>query len=252
MAVKAPPPPVAAPIYSWTGFYVGGNVGYSWGSPNSDYVFTEGGLTPQTFAHSNALDFTGAIGGVQVGYNWQAPNLWVVGFEADWQGSSEKASLGYSDPYAFDYFPSFPLDVTGAVTTNYDANILWLGTVSGRMGYTWDRLLIYATGGLAYGDVRISGTSNDSGGGFFGTGPITYNGTARFDASRVNMGWTAGGGIEGALTNNWSWKVEYLYVDLGSLSLFAPGPFPTDPENVAVQAKFTDSIVRAGLNFRFH
>jgi outer membrane immunogenic protein len=251
MAVKAPPPPVAAPTYSWTGFYVGGNVGYSWGSPNSDYVFTDGSFA-QTFAHSNALHFTGAIGGAQVGYNWQAPNLWVLGVEADWQGSSEKAGLGYNDPYAFDFFPVFPLDIAGVATTNYDAKILWIGTVRGRIGYAWDRLLIYATGGLAYGDVKISGTSNDAGGGIFFVPGYTYSGTSSFDVSRVNTGWTAGGGIEGALSNNWSWKVEYLYVNLGSLNFSGPGPFPADSEVVAVQAKFTDNIVRAGLNFRFH
>jgi len=251
MAVKAPPP-APVPAWTWTGFYVGGNVGYSWGSPNSDYAVTDFFETfpLYSFAHSNALNLTGAIGGVQLGYNWQAPSRWVLGIEADWQGSSEKAHLGYSDPYSYDLYPA-PFAGTGVVSTSYDAKILWLGTVRGRIGYAWDRLLMYATGGLAYGDVKVSGTVNDAGSAIFFDIPGTYSATSPISASKVNVGWTLGGGIEDALSNNWSWKAEYLFVDLGSLNFSGPGPFPTDPEPVAVHAKFTDNIVRVGLNRQF-
>jgi outer membrane immunogenic protein len=241
LPTKAPPMPAPAQMYSWTGFYAGGNAGYSWGTPDSDTTLTGFAGPGSSFVHSDPLKFTGAVGGAQIGYNWQTSNPWVLSFETDWQASTEKASLGYGDPYL-----NFPVG-SGTAAANYEAKILWFGTVRGRVGYAWDRLMIYGTGGLAYGDVKVSGTTMNSGFAIPG-GP--YSGTAPFSASKVNAGWTIGAGIEGALVTNWSWKVEYLYVDLGSLSVSPPGPFALDI--VAVQSRFTDNIVRAGLNFQFH
>jgi outer membrane immunogenic protein len=137
------PVAVAAPIYTWTGFYVGGNVGYSWGRPNSDTILTGIGAPttfgPFAFGHSDPLKLGGVIGGAQIGYNWQASTNWVYGLEADWQASSEKAGLSYSDPYAG---TRIGFEAAGAANTNYDAKISWFGTVRGRIGYAWDRLLI--------------------------------------------------------------------------------------------------------------
>ena len=252
MAAKTPPPP--APVYSWAGYYVGGNAGYSWARPNSDTTLTGIGAPvtfgPFTFAHSDPLKFHGVIGGAQIGYNWQAMPNWVYGLETDWQASGEKAGLSYSDPYAGTR-PGFI--AAGAANTNYDAKILWFGTVRGRVGYAADRLLIYGTGGLAYGQVKLAGTMMDSGTTLIICGPLCsptpFGRTAPFNVSRVNAGWTAGVGVEGALVGNWTWQVEYLYVDLGSLNIFAPGPFA--PETINVHTRFTDNIVRAGLNYKF-
>ncbi len=122
-----------------------------------------------------------------------------------------------------------------------------------RIGYALDRLLIYATGGLAYGQARLAGTMVDSGTTLvicFMCTPTPFGGTAQFATWRVNAGWVLGAGIEGALVDNWTWKAEYIYVDLGSLNVSAPGPFA--PETINVHARLTDNIMRAGLNYQLH
>jgi outer membrane immunogenic protein len=258
MAVKMPvkaPPPAPAPVYSWTGFYVGGNAGYSWGRPDSDTTLTGVGVVntfgPFGFAHSDPLNLRGVIGGAQIGYNWQASQNWVYGLETDWQASGEKAALNYSDPYAA---RRLGFQVSGTANTNYDAKILWFGTVRGRIGYAWGHLLVYATGGLAYGQAKLAGTMTDSGATLTLCGPncppVPFSATAPYSASRVNAGWTAGTGVEGALVGRWTWKAEYLYVDLGALNLAASGPFA--PETITVHARLIDNIVRVGLNYQFH
>jgi outer membrane immunogenic protein len=236
--------PSVAP-YNWTGFYIGGNLGYSWGRADTGTDIT-GFLGPtSTLVHSDALKLNGAVGGGQIGYNWQVSPNWVYGLEADWQGSSENGGVNHNDPYSL-VVPGIGMITSGTLTTNAEAKISWFGTVRGRIGYAWDHLLIYGTGGLAYGGVRLSGTAMDSGTFFAGT----YSGTSPFSASRVNAGWTAGAGIEGALASSWTWKIEYLYLDLGSLNFSGLGPFSY--ETVTAHARFNDNIVRAGLNFQFH
>jgi outer membrane immunogenic protein len=229
----------AAPVaFNWTGFYVGGNVGYGWGTGKTDTTVT-GFLAPGgVIAHSDSLKLNGIVGGAQIGYNWQVLPNWVYGLEADWQASGEKASQSYSDAYANGL-------TAGTVATNFDAKISWFGTVRGRVGYAWDRLFFYGTGGLAYGQVKLAGTTMDSG--VFIIFP--YSGTAPFSASKVNVGWTLGAGIEGALVNKWTWKAEYLYVDLGSLDISAAGPFAG--ETITQHARFTSSIIRSGINYHF-
>jgi outer membrane immunogenic protein len=181
----------------------------------------------------------GILGGAQIGYNWQSSPNWVFGIEADWQGSGQKASSVLPDQ------PYFVGLAFGAVTSSYDAKIDWFGTVRGRIGYAWDRILLYATGGLAYGEVKIAGTATDSGISIGGP----FSSTAAFGGSKVNAGWTLGGGIEGALVHNWTWKAEYLYVDLGTLDTSSAGPFGSEP--VTTHTRFTDNVVRVGLNYRF-
>jgi outer membrane immunogenic protein len=253
MPVRAPvykaPPPVA--VYSWSGFYVGGNVGYSWGRANTDVglpaeVFDAGTLA--AFTASDVVRPKGVVGGVQIGWNVQAVN-WVYGVEADWQASAEKASLSRSDPFSLAAGPI--VSDTGATATQYEAKISWFGTLRGRLGYAADGLLFYGTGGLAYGRVGISGTTTVTAtqcilaGGC--TPPFVFDSSA-FSGSKVNLGWTLGGGIEGALANNWSWKLEYLYLDLGSLDVSAA---TSTGLVVTAHTRFTDNIVRVGVNYRF-
>lgn len=250
MAAKAPPQAPPGPVFSWTGWYIGANGGYGWADPRSDTTLTDfGGTILPGFAtsHSDALKFSGAVGGVQAGFNWQASKQWIAGLEADWQATSENASLHYFDPYTVF---GIPFNTVGAATTDYRASLLWFGTIRGRIGYELnDHLLLYATGGLAYGQVRVAGSVNDSG--IFFIAP--FNGTTSFSNSEVRVGWTIGSGLEGALTNNWSWKAEYLYVDLGAMNTIVPGPFaPTTAESVALHTRFTENIVRVGLNYKFH
>jgi outer membrane immunogenic protein len=258
MAVKAPPP-APAPVYSWTGFYVGGNVGYSWGKADTDFsadpiiidVPQRPLVTLPGFAGSDSVKPHGIIGGGQIGYNWQYSPNWVVGVEADIQASGEKASNTFTN--AFNVSPVPLTTVIGTAVTNYESKIEWFGTLRGRIGYVWDRWMLYATGGLAYGEVKIAGISTVSGTVLASTtSPFAV--VTGFGHSQINAGWTVGGGIEGSLVNNWTWKAEYLYMDLGALN---------DPDlpiallnasggRVHTHTTFTDNIVRAGLNYQFH
>ena len=252
-----PPPP---PVYSWTGFYIGGNVGYGWGNADTNFnadpvTVTMAGLPPFNipgFVGSDSVKPKGIIGGGQIGYNWQFSPNWVAGLEADWQASGEKASNSFSNSFSFPIpCGGGPCLVTGSTVTDYEAKILWFGTLRGRIGYAWDRVMLYATGGLAYGEVKLSGTNTVSG---------NVGGTAPFVAvtgmghSKVNAGWTVGAGIEGALADHWTWKAEYLYMDLGSLD---------DPDieiafqnasggRVTTHTNYTDNIVRLGVNYKFY
>src|SRR5437763_1964465 len=117
MAVKAPPPVPTAVPYSWTGFYGGLNVGWSWGRARSDFDIS-GFATTVTASDSISPD--GVIGGGQLGYNWQLAPNWLIGVEADIQASGEKVS---STRFA-------TVDIEG-VTTNYEAKIEWFGTARG-------------------------------------------------------------------------------------------------------------------------
>ena len=227
-ALAAPPTPGP---YTWTGFYVGANAGYSWGSGAVTYneaVLGGFGL-PSSITGSNNLD--GAIGGGQIGYNFQFNNSWVTGLEADLQLADEKASRNFS----------FLSDVEG-LTGTLSSAIDWFGTVRGRLGWLYNpTTMVYATGGLAYGRVTAAGSFTSSLGGMWS-----------FNQAAINYGWTLGGGIEGALPNspNWTWKIEYLYLDLGSLSGSGFDPFFDGP--YSWNAKFTDNILRVGGSWHFY
>ena len=178
---KAPPPLAVVP--SWTGFYVGGNIGYSWGDAQTDFAASGSTITshpvfPGTFpsnfnlADSNKAGLSGIVGGGQIGYNFQFSPRWVVGVEADIQGSGERGSNTFVDQFttplciASDAAGNclFTVPLNGTAVTSYDAKIAWFGTVRGRIGVLLtDQILVYGTGGLAYGGVELSGQTNLSG-----------------------------------------------------------------------------------------
>jgi outer membrane immunogenic protein len=195
MALKAAPPPAA---YSWAGWYVGLNAGGSFGTARDTTTFA-GAPFGST---SGRLD--GVVGGAQIGYNWQS-STWVYGLEADIQGTSERNSTstaGFVSAIGCALLPCF-----AAATVTDTEKLPWFGTVRARLGVlaspTW---LIYATGGLAYGEIESSTAVT--------VGAVTVANT--FDTTRA--GWTAGGGIESSLGNNWTGKIEYLYLDFGSVT----------------------------------
>ena len=243
MAAPPPPPPLLS-IYNWTGFYGGANVGYGFGTGTPTYVDPALGLFgfPTAFSGMGGSDqLQGAIGGLQAGYNWQINQRWVTGLETDFQGSSQRASRVFN----------FPFSDTEGLSGTFSSRIHWFGTVRGRIGYLIDPMtLVYATGGLAYGKVSVAGSFVDT---TFGCGVCAWS----FDASTTKVGWAAGAGIEGAFptpagwnTKNWTWKFEYLHIDLGTFSGtgFDPdfgGPF-------AWSAKFTNDILRFGVNYHIH
>ena len=173
----------AAPFsgHNWNGFYVGVNLGYQWGK-----VTNWGGAEQH-----------GVMGGGQAGYNWQF-GQYVFGVEADLQGSGAEgtfAAYKFSNP--------------------------WFGTVRGRAGFAMNNVLLYVTGGLAYGGGRVE--------------------FAGFSETQTHIGWTIGGGVEVGLTPNWSAKAEYLYVRLDDRSYVLTG----------VNNGFSSNVFRLGVNYRF-
>jgi outer membrane immunogenic protein len=267
MAVKAPPPVAAPVLYNWNGFYVGGNVGYSWGRGSNDWNFFGASTvkpadaficSPDGLAFcasgSDSNKLSGAIGGVQAGYNWQTSNF-LAGIETDLQFSGQKGTQ------------TFTAANNAPVSAVYTQKLTWLSTVRGRVGFTADRWLVYATGGLAYGRVTVDGSASTIGQpdcvGLVVAGDVTCP-LGSWSNGITKIGWTIGAGVEGAITNNWSWKVEYLHVDLGNVNItFAtlPGTFlvNTNPLSInsiapgtgTISSKITDEIVRVGINYRF-
>jgi iron complex outermembrane receptor protein len=216
VVTKAPAVSWAGPpstVINWSGVYLGLNAGYGFGG--SDWTDNVTGSSTSSFGTSGF-----AFGGT-LGANLQVRSL-VFGVEADGD---------WTDASGFATFTATNFCAGSCVTSN-----TWLGTVRGRVGYAFDRFLAYGTAGAAFGNVRAN-FSND---------PVS---------GTTNAGWTAGAGLEWALDRHWSIKTEYLFVDLANGSCTtncaiqnADGP-PIIP-NVAV--KFDESLVRAGVNYRFY
>jgi len=227
-------PAMASPVANWSGLYVGGNVGYGWGNDSTDFAFLP---TPAFFEVDNtALDTKskGAISGVQIGYNWQMGAI-LAGLEADIQGSGIKSSK---------QSPFVNIDANGFLPGQFlstEQELSWFGTVRGRLGATvTPDLLLYATGGLAYGHVDASANT------FFSS-------AFQYPASvgQTKAGWTVGAGAEWMFARNWSAKVEYLYLDLGNVS--AVGRSALNPGSEATYTWQTrENIVRAGVNYHFN
>ncbi len=247
-------PPAIVEVWNWTGFYIGGNAGYSWGRSNTDVSFfnTVTGapiVPPAGSILSNGFDMNGGIAGGQAGYNWQASN-WVFGLEADLQWSGERGRSAFSCAATIAggvCLPGLTFLPPGATGANFalDRSLEWFGTVRGRAGVSvTPQVLLYATGGLAYGSIKTSGAFS----GFNPNGGVV---TAFGSSSQTRVGWTIGAGIEGMITRNWSAKLEYLYVDLGSYNSATVSLAPASLIGVNVNSRFTDSILRAGINYRF-
>ena len=191
-------PAYVAPMYNWSGAYIGINGGYAWGNSSWDGLF------------GGSAKVSGGLVGATLGYNWQmAGSPLVLGIEGDIDWTNIRGSFTNA------------VCVGGCQTQNN-----WLGTVRARAGYAIDRFMPYVTGGLAVGDIQVN--------------PPVLGGT-----NATKAGWTAGAGVEAMIAPNWTAKLEYLYVDLGSTGcgVGACGL----PTNV----NFHTNIVRAGLNFKF-
>ena len=244
MPVKALP---IVPVWSWTGFYIGGNIGYSWGQSKTDATFTNAATGAVLGTASDKFDLNGVIGGVQLGYNWQT-GLWVWGIETDFQGSGEKGSTnflcGTTGTTCSPGNTAIP-GGTAPVSASFNQKIEWFGTLRGRVGYTvTPDILFYATGGLAYGSIKTDGvlTGYNAGGIAVGTG---------FSNGTTKAGWTVGAGIEGRVSGNWTVKGEYLYMDLGTASGNAVTVGTLPLINLGYNSKITDHILRVGFNYKF-
>jgi outer membrane immunogenic protein len=250
---RAPAPYVAVPVFTWTGFYIGANAGYGFDTgSNSNGAFAVGPATGTGRTLSGPLapyngtvvpgatgSTDGFVGGGQIGYNYQIGNI-VVGIEAD----AQYADLAGNRSGVTALAPAVA-GFAGAVGNR--GGIDWFGTVRGRVGYAWDRLLVFGTGGFAYGDG--SDTCNST----FAAGRCTGN-------NGLRTGWTAGGGVEYAFTPNLTGKLEALYVNLdrNSASSRYVGDFvaagAVTPVFVNGRRSRDDEfvVVRAGLNYKFN
>lgn len=242
---KAPPPP--APVYSWTGFYIGLNAGYSFDGSTGAHIsgFTDPsgfGFGPPTNAIANgatpitSYQTKGFLGGGQLGYNWQVAPAWVVGLETDFMGGSVKGSETVSAMP-----PCCVLNVT-SITEKLD----WLGTTRAKLGYAAGPVLFYGTGGVAYGKVENSlGLTLPT-----NTPPSTFFGAN----SSVQGGWAAGGGIEYGW-QHWLARIEYLHYDLGSHTVTAPVTGVTaitfPGTSLSASQRATGDIVRGAISYRF-
>jgi outer membrane immunogenic protein len=249
MAVKAPP---LAPVYNWTGFYVGGNAGWVGSTSNS---ITNTGTDAGTAGLGSALNIVGSIppsvsasasgfiGGGQIGYNWQAAN-WVFGLEGDIQGTTAKGNVTAA-------FPGSALSVP--LSTTYHRELDWLATFRGRVGIAaTPSFLLYATGGLAVGETKIGNS-------FICTTcapPASTQAGTVAQSDNTSVGWTVGAGAEWMFAPQWSVKAEYLYVDLGRHSstinyIYGPGGALTTASSLTSSVRDTWNIARVGVNYRF-
>jgi outer membrane immunogenic protein len=263
------PPPPPPPL--WTGFYVGLNAGGGWSNSNTlnntAFAITPApGVFPQPLlsaeaAASASRSFGGGnnggfIGGGQVGYNFQFYNSFVVGLEADIQGVAASGGVQNSLSVVPSAFP-----VAGSTFTTIGqqrGSIDYLGTVRGRLGWlATPTLLLYGTGGFAYGGVSASSNllTTHSASALVGAPLVSAAATA---FSNTQTGWTAGGGVEWMFWPNWSAKVEYLYYDLGTITAnavsFEGGALGVPLWGYGIQSSkhINGNIVRAGLNYHLN
>jgi outer membrane immunogenic protein len=254
--------PVAVVADEWSGFYVGGNFGGSFaGVATQDAMSITGApraagmplATPiQTLTDTHFA--TGVLGGGQIGWNWQVYPALVLGVEADWQWTSQK---GDATTYA-EIARSGIKQV--ANTLDDSQNIPWLGTARARIGWAHNSWLWYATGGVAWSKIQSTlAIGTDPG---TAAAPNIPGGQATASYSTTKTGWTVGGGVETRLSwfglgNNWSAKLEYLYVDLGSVTSSLVAPYNSTPGCPACSdflqgsSSYKEHIVRIGLNYKF-
>jgi outer membrane immunogenic protein len=240
MAVKARPMPVA--VYSWTGCYIGGNIGgksaRTSGSLDVPAATGPGGAFGAFSTPLNSADASTFIGGGQIGCNWQSGN-WVFGIEGDADGQrwSTSRTLGPGVP---------PALVPGDI---FDIRSEWQASARGRIGYAWDRTLLYATGGAAFTNVRTGSNFIAFGG---------FPATVAFDSKNL-VGGTLGAGVEYAVSNNWTVGVEGRYTwygrqtfNAGSVATFGfppGGPFTFAPATQSIRIETAEVMLKANWKF---
>jgi outer membrane immunogenic protein len=214
----APPPVYVPPAFSWTGFYVGGNLGGAW---------EHGTLTDSVFGLGFSGNSNGVfIGGGQAGFNYQISNF-VFGVEGDFDWASNNNNNNNA------------VLIPGVGTIQATANDRWITTLAGRLGVAWDRVLFYGKGGGAWVGANSFTVTN------------VTTGTSFSGGSSSNSGWLAGAGLEWAFANNWTARVEYNYIGLSSKSITTPalGLLPADTFTLG---SHNIQTVTVGLNYLFN
>ena len=244
LAARAAPLPMApVPAYfNWTGFYVGANFGGGYATTSVTGSNTTTGLGTSTFSGSGGG--SGVLGGGQIGANYQFANHWVIGVEADIDGSNINGSSSNCATNAAGA-------VVGCATVSPKLNDF--GTVRGRLGYAGDNLLLYGTGGWAWSQSSTTSTLTCIGAGCPGAGPA--GGSASASVTATN-GWAAGAGLEYAFARNWAIRAEYLHIQFNGIgeTFASSGTFGGVPFTSTTNGNATVKMdmARFGLNYIFH
>jgi outer membrane immunogenic protein len=231
LPMKAPPMP--QPVFTWTGLYVGGNVGWGWG----EGVTTElapGSTRFPTGSVFNTNHSSGLLGGVQAGFNYQTPYNLVVGVEGEYTWTNMKGTDATFSPV-----PAF----TGFLVTN-TTRINDIAALTGRIGYAAGNWLLYGKGGVALDQTSSSGVNTNPNGTLFDT----------FSNSADRSGWIVGAGIEWGFAPGWSAKIEYEHFDFGSTAYFSNHISATTGAFTTSFISSTEKIdlVKGGINYRFN
>jgi iron complex outermembrane receptor protein len=239
-AVALGSPPVASPSINWTGFYVGGQIGYAWGDNHGAYTYG----TPGGWVGSDPLigDAKGIIVGGHLGYNRQLEN-WVVGLEGSVDGANlvKNSTLAVGNSNNNSNFAINGTSPANAVSTTVQSDIQ--GALRVRAGYAFGRLLTFASAGVAVGDFSYQ--SNIA-----GYDPLGFFAAGNPGQTVLRVGCTVGGGVEWAVNNNWSVRGEYRYADFGNLTdapnqIFYPGSYYTGSRHL------DQNQVQFGFNYKF-
>lgn len=238
------PPPLPVPAFNWTGFYVGANVGYGWSHRDFSNTLTGTlGTIQLSGSNSGTDDGRGVLGGAQVGYNHQFVDNWVAGIEADIDG----ADIGSSTSACF---PGFGTAVCGDRDTDVNA----FGTVRGRLGYALNNVLLYGTGGFAWGHGTNTIQFTCLGPACPGTSALAPTSPAPTSVDVNPIGWAAGAGVEWAFLPNLTLQAQYLHLqfdgvteDRSKSSSFIPSLFVTS----YVSSNIGINLVRIGVNYLF-
>jgi outer membrane immunogenic protein len=259
LPVKAPPPAGAPIAYNWTGFYIGGHVGWAGRSqdasaaPGSTFFF----LDPPLYLPNNFdLKNSSALGGMHLGYSWEAmPNL-LIGVEGD----ISKISLNKSEAQQLICNPVYcglPLFAEPGNTLRVSSTVNWLASLRARVGiiaaHTW---LIYGTGGVAWGDISLAGNGNAIGAVAGNPGAFTVPYFSNALVEQTKSGWTAGGGLEWMFAKNWMLRAEYLYYRFDGESINAPVTFVFTPLLAGAAQRYSWSdleihTARVGISYKF-
>jgi outer membrane immunogenic protein len=268
-AVTKAPPPIGAPAFSWTGFYIGAHVGGGWQSttvddPFSAFVFGFG-FVPGAFTDGVPLRDIhghGFLGGAQAGWNYQIGQL-VVGVEANGSWSDVHGSrtdvLSATTSGAITIFPPFVFATsTQTVARTWNTETDWIATASTRVGFAWDRWLVYAKGGIAGANFKYGLTNITTNTSTVGAASTTTTTTTLANGADTRLGFLAGVGAEWAFGGNWSAFVEYNLMHFGSERITVVGS-STTTGLAGGTATFTDTLTteqflqtaKFGVNYRF-
>jgi outer membrane immunogenic protein len=243
LPVKAPVQ-APAPVYGWTGFYVGGDVGALRTRSNGQWDPLPDVLFFGVFPISGDLKETAFVGGLHAGYNWQLSPWWVVGIEADWSWTNAEGNFTQS------WVSIIGPTARPTALTSMSIGPNWLATIRGRVGYlVVPNALLYFTGGAAWADVDYTASANNE-----PTRPDRYVSSTSF--SKTVSGYVLGGGLEWALWSNWSIRAEYLFYHLNTSTAVVVPPTDTalfpPPLGSGFSWSGTDlHTVRVGASYKF-